>query len=37
MTVIGRVGGGALAVQGQFEIPIAELRDARDSGLENLI
>ena len=29
MTVIGRVGGSALAVRGQLEIPVAELREAR--------
>ncbi len=37
LAVIGRVGGSSLAIEGQFEIPVAELRDARDGGLENLI
>jgi phosphoribosylformylglycinamidine synthase subunit PurL len=37
LVVIGRVGGSSLAIEGQFEIPVEELRDARDSGLENLI
>ena len=32
MTVIGRVGGAALAIDGELEIPVAVLRDARDSG-----
>ena len=36
-TVIGRVGGAALTIDGQLEIPVSELRDARDSGLEALI
>jgi phosphoribosylformylglycinamidine synthase subunit PurL len=37
LAVIGRVGGSSLAIEGQFEIPVAELRDARDGGLENLV
>ncbi len=37
LAVIGRVGGSSLAIEGQFEIPVSELRRARDTGLENLI
>ena len=36
-TIIGRVGGSTLEIDGQLEIPVSELRDARDSGLEALI
>jgi phosphoribosylformylglycinamidine synthase len=37
LVVIGRVGGSSLAIESQFEIPVSELRDAHDSGLESLI
>jgi phosphoribosylformylglycinamidine synthase subunit PurL len=37
LTMVGRVGGSSLVIEGQVEIPVSELRDARDTGLESLI
>jgi hypothetical protein len=31
--VIGTVGGGALRIDGLLDVPVSELRDARESGL----
>jgi phosphoribosylformylglycinamidine synthase len=35
--IIGRVGGGALEIAGQFSVPLAELRAAREAGLASLL
>jgi phosphoribosylformylglycinamidine synthase len=36
-TVIGEVGGETLAIEGLLELPVSELRDARDGGLAEWI
>ncbi|MEA2157827.1 MAG: phosphoribosylformylglycinamidine synthase subunit PurL [Solirubrobacteraceae bacterium] len=36
MTVIGRVGGSSLVIEGVLEVPVSELRDVREGGLVNL-
>jgi phosphoribosylformylglycinamidine synthase II len=35
--VIGEVGGDALTIQGLLDIPVSELRDARESGLREWV
>ncbi len=35
--IIGRVGGSALRVEGELEIAVSELRDARDGGLAGFV
>jgi phosphoribosylformylglycinamidine synthase subunit PurL len=35
--VIGEVGGDALAIEGLLELPVSELRDARDGGLREWV
>jgi phosphoribosylformylglycinamidine synthase len=35
--VIGEVGGDALAIEGLLDIPVSELRDARESGLREWV
>ena len=37
MTVIGRVGGSELAIDGELAIAVSELRDAREHGLAKLV
>jgi phosphoribosylformylglycinamidine synthase len=37
MTVIGRVGGAELAIDGELAIAVSELRDARELGLAKLV
>jgi phosphoribosylformylglycinamidine synthase len=37
MTVIGRVGGSELAIDGQLAVAVSELRDAREHGLAKLV
>jgi phosphoribosylformylglycinamidine synthase II len=36
MTVIGRVGGTSLVIDGVLDVPVSELRDVREGGLVNL-
>jgi phosphoribosylformylglycinamidine synthase len=36
-TVIGRVGGGSLAIEGLLELAVSALRDARESGLDEWV
>ncbi len=36
MTVIGRVGGDALVIDGTLNVPVSELRGVRDGGLRDL-
>ena len=37
MTVIGRVGGSELAIDGELALAVSELRDAREHGLAKLV
>jgi phosphoribosylformylglycinamidine synthase len=37
MTVIGRVGGTELTIEGELALPVSELRDAREFGLAKLV
>ena len=37
MTVIGRVGGSELAIDGELGLAVSELRDAREHGLAKLV
>jgi hypothetical protein len=37
MTVIGRVGGSALTIEGRLALAVSELRDARELGLAKLV
>jgi phosphoribosylformylglycinamidine synthase subunit PurL len=37
MTVIGRVGGSALTIEGELALAVSELRDAREFGLAKLV
>ena len=37
MTVIGRVGGAELAIDGELALAVSELRDARELGLAKLV
>ena len=37
MTVIGRVGGSELAIDGELAVAVSELRDAREHGLAKLV
>jgi phosphoribosylformylglycinamidine synthase len=37
MTVIGRVGGTELIIEGELALPVSELRDAREFGLARLV
>ena len=35
--VIGEVGGDALTIEGLLDIPVSDLRDARDGGLSEWV
>jgi phosphoribosylformylglycinamidine synthase len=37
MTMIGRVGGSELAIDGELAVAVSELRDAREHGLAKLV